>query len=145
MFQLYVIKPLVLIFLLAIWIPAFAGGTSEEVNLTSLVDEGNDKYTLKYKSFESGKNYTIYLSYNRWEYLRLFKASYLTKDKYDASITLLKKQLSLKKHVRFGWFGGGPCLVDKENNIYRSDALDIIYEDYPNEEPKVVYSYCEYR
>ena len=138
-------KPLVLIFFFAICTSAFAGGISEEVNFIFLVDEGNGKYTLKYKNSESGKNYTIYLAYSRWEYLNLFKSSYLTKEKYDASITLLKKQLALNQPVRFGWFGGGPCLVDKENNIYRSDALSIHNEGYPNEELKVVYAFCEYR
>ena len=124
-------------------VQAFAGGTSEEVTLLSLSETKEDEYTIKYRSVESNKVFTIYLSYRKLGYM--FKARFLTQDKYADAIKLLEEQLKHNKNVRFGWFGGGPCVVDKINNVYRSDALDIYTEDYPNRGSQVVYAFCEYK
>jgi hypothetical protein len=130
-------------FLIVYSIYAYAGGSSEPVQLLSLTETQDHKYTLKYKSTNSEKIYTIYLSYNKLGYL--LQSKFLSQEKYDASIALLKKQLKNKIPVRFGWFGGGPCVVNKNQLIYRSDALDIYIEKANSEKMKVVYAFCEYR
>ena len=117
----------------------FAGGNSEKVNLISLTQTESKDYVLMYESVKTAKIYTINLSYSRFTYL--FNSRFLTSDKFDNSISLLKSQLKQGKTIRFGWFGGGPCLVNKGQNIYRSDALDVLKE----KGKSVVYAFCEYR
>lgn len=134
---------IVLLTLLVLFsLQASAGGTSEEVRLLSLTETTDDEYTLKYISSKSGKTFTIHISYSKLGYM--FKAKFLTEEKYHSAISLLKEQLNQKSTVRFGWFGGGPCAIDKNKNIYRSDALEIYNEGYPENGPQVVYAFCEY-
>ncbi|MEQ3636557.1 MAG: hypothetical protein ABNH30_09200 [Thalassolituus sp.] len=121
---------------------ASAGGISEEVKLLSLTETTEDEYTLKYVSTKSDKTFTIHLSYSKLGYM--FKAKFLTQEKFHSAISLLKEQLKQKNSVRFGWFGGGPCVIDESKNIYRSDALEIYNEGHPNKGPQVVYAFCEY-
>jgi hypothetical protein len=117
-------------------LPSFAGGSSEAVILNSLTEKEDDEFVLKYKVVSSEEIYTIHLAYDSFHYL--LNARFLTKDKFRASILVLKEQLESKKVVQFGFFGGGPCLIDKDKHIYRSDALDT----YNN--GKIVYAFCEY-
>ncbi len=135
-------KILFTVFLVLFSLQVSAGGTSEEIDLVSLIETKKNEYTLKYKSMESRKLYTVNLSYSTLGYF--LKARFLTQEKYDASISLLKQQIAQGKLVRFGWFGGGPCIIDKTTNTYRSDALEIYNEGYPNKGPLVVYAFCEY-
>ncbi|MGI0116604.1 hypothetical protein [Zooshikella sp. RANM57] len=125
--------------LLLFSIQGFAGGISYEVKLLSLTETKNAEYTLKYKSIKSGEIYTIYLSYNKWGYIF---DSMFSQDKYNSAINLLKKQMKQKTPVRFGWWG--PCVIDKNKNIYRSDALVIFNEGEPDKKLEVVYPFCEY-
>ncbi len=128
-------------FLLLLSSQVFAGGASVEVELLSLTETREDKYILKYRNIESDEIYKIYLSYDKGRYIVNPK---LTHDKYTAAISLLKKQLKQKIPVRFGWFARGPCLINKSKNIYRSDALKIYEENYPDK-AQVVYAFCQYR
>ena len=135
-------KITIFILLVVLTFSVAAGGTSEEVELISLSEIQDDEYKLKYKSIQTGDVYTIFLSHSKIEYL--FKARFLTQKTYEAGISLLKYQLNEKKPVRFGWFGGGPCPVEREKNIYRSDSLNINNEGYPDKGLLVVYAFCEY-
>ncbi len=135
-------KILITVTLLFLNLSAFSGGTSEEVRLISLTEIKQHEHTLMYKSVASGEIYTIGLSYSRLNYF--FKARFLTQEKYDVSISLLTQQLIQGKIVRFGWFGGGPCPIDEDKNIYRSDALEVYNESYSDKESNVVYAFCEY-
>jgi hypothetical protein len=122
---------------------AIAGGASEEVNILSLKESRPGKYTLEYNSLKNGKRYIIYLSYNDAHYSR--NAEFLTQEKFDEGIRLLKSQVISKETVRFGWFGAGPCLLNKDRNIFKSDALDLYVEPHSSSKSKVVYAFCEYR
>lgn len=120
---------------------AFAGGDSVEVSFISLNEIDKDEYELKYKEINSEKIITVKLEYDRLQYL-MFKP--LNFEKYQNAIMFLKKQIQSGKPARFGAMGGGPCIVDKTQGLFRSDALDI-YTEYPNSEKrKVVYAFCEY-
>ena len=122
---------------------AIAGGVSEEVNILSLKESAPENYTLEYSSLKSGERYIVYLSYNDAHYSQ--NAKFLTQEKFEEGIRLLKSQVISKESVRFGWFGAGPCLVDKARNIFRSDALDLYVEPYSSSKLKVAYAFCEYR
>ncbi len=135
-------KILIIVTLLVLNLSAFAGGTSEDVRLISLTKKKQHEHTLVYKSVASGEIYTIELSYSGLSYF--FKARFLTQERYDVSISLLTQQLVQDKIVRLGWFGGGPCPIDEDKNIYRSDALEIYNEGDSKKEPNVVYAFCEY-
>jgi hypothetical protein len=122
---------------------AIAGGASEEVNILSLKESAPDNYTLEYSSLKSGERYIISLSYDEAHYSQY--AKFLTQEKFEEGIRLLKSQMISQKSVRFGWFGAGPCLVNKARNIFKSDALDLYVEPYSTSKLKVVYAFCEYR
>ena len=122
---------------------AIAGGASEEVNILSLKESGSGKYTLEYNSLERDEKYIIYLSYNNVHYSR--NAKFLTQEKFEEGIRLLKSQMISNEPVRFGWFGAGPCLLDKAQNVFKSDALDLYVEPFSSSESKVVYAFCGYR
>ena len=134
----YLIFPLLLVLSNLV----IAGGGSEEVKLISLEEIETDKYVLKYRAISSQKVITVRLEYDPIQYLFL---KTLNKDKYQNSILLLKKQVLSQSTVRFGSFGGGPCLIDKKNSVYRSDALDIYDEDRSKRERLVIYAFCEYK
>ncbi len=136
-------RKLVAVILLIISTASYAGGTSYEIMLLSLVETKADEYILKYKVLNTEDIYEIHLSYSPMEYL--LKARFLTEEKYTESIKLLKEQFLEKKPVRFGWFGGGPCALNKEKSVYRSDALDIYNEGNSDKGPFVVYAFCEYK
>jgi len=129
-------KIVALITLLLFSINTFAGGDSKDVILLSLTETGDGDFELKYRDQKSSDVFTVYLSYDQERYLR--KAKFLTSEKFYEAVDLLKRQLKLNGPVRFGSFGGGPCVVKKEENIYRSDALHIF------EGGRVVYAFCQY-
>jgi hypothetical protein len=131
-------KKLALLLLLIFPTLSFAGGDSKAVDLISLKEVSKNRYTLTYKEMESKKTITIHLEYKAFRYLL---TDFLSKDKYLKAIDLLKTQISENKPCRFG---GAPCVVDKEKNIYRSDALDIYSEEHGEDELSVVYAFCEY-
>ncbi|WP_078082621.1 hypothetical protein [Microbulbifer mangrovi] len=116
---------------------SLAGGDSRDVVLVSLSETAENTYTLEYVELEGDSHFTLHLSYDARRYSK--HAKFLTRTKFEQAIELLEKQIAGEKVVRLGSFGGGPCIVDRENNIYRSDALDI-YEG-----GRVVFAFCGYR
>jgi hypothetical protein len=131
---------LILSFLLSL--SAVAGGNSQLVQFKSLTETGLNEYTLTYQKSKSKETVTLHLEYNSLQYAKL---DFLSLKQYKKSIDLLKKQIDKKAPARFGSFGSGPCVIDKKNNIYRSDALDIYDEKNGNDKLLVVYAFCEYQ
>lgn len=128
----------IMIFLMSV--RCIAGGMSEEIIIHSLI-EGEVKYLFCYKSVSTNKEYSIELNYDATHYK--FYARFLTKNKFQESLELLKSQFAESKPVRFGWFGSGPCKIS--GNKYRSDALDIYNEGTEETPNRVVYAFCGYR
>jgi hypothetical protein len=120
-----------------------AGGTSKAVEFLSLLVNSDKSYTLVYQELDSQKTFTIHLSYGSKHYSN--NAKFLTKDKFESSIIHLKEQIENNPVSRFGWFGSGPCLIDKAKNEYKSDALDLYIEGGKTVGEKVVYSFCKYK
>lgn len=133
-------RKLLAIVLIILVLKANAGGTSEEVKLLSLVEISEGKYELKYIVNSSSDTITLQLEYNTIQYLF---TGMLSKAKFSDGIMLLKQQVKAQERSRLGFFGGGPCAVDKSLNLYRSDALSILSEEVDGD--TVVYIFCEYQ
>lgn len=122
---------------------SLAGGDSLTVKFMSLTASSDNDYDLVYTELESSKTVIVYLSYDEKHYSN--NATFLTKEKFDLAIEHLKKQIKNNSNGRFGKMGSGPCLIDKELNKYKSDALDLYVEGGKVSGEKVVYSFCKYR
>ena len=116
---------------------------SEAVEFMSLTVKNDGNYILVYKELDSQKIFTIHISYDSKHYSK--NARFLTKDKFELAINYLENQIEVNPISRFGWFGSGPCLIDKTRNEYRSDALDLYIEGGKTVGEKVVYSFCKYK
>ncbi len=130
-------KTRIIVSLLLVPSLVLAGGDSREVSLKSLFQTAENTYVLKYVEGGGVDVSTLHLSYDAERYSKY--ARFLTQERFDQAISLLNRQLASKQVVYLGSFGGGPCLVDKAKQVYRSDALDI-YEG-----GRVVYVFCRYR
>ncbi len=120
-------------------VSSVAGGDSDAVMLTSLNQRSDSSYLLKYRNLDKNEDVSVSLEFTPFQYLL---KDFLSKDNFNLSIELLKKQLSAKQPSRLGSFGGGPCKSEEVGVNLRSDAAQIMKE---LKGEQVVYLFCEYK
>ena len=132
-------KILLSVFFLFWSVTSSAGGDNNSVLLTSLDQHSDNSYLLKYRNLDKDLDISVSLEFSGFQYLL---KDFLSKESFNSSIALLKKQLASRQPSRLGSFGGGPCRSKEAGVDFRSDAAQIMKE---HKVEKVVYLFCEYK